>query len=94
MKQLWTNGYETIHILHQHIFRLFLTHPPYFDINSMKHSQKKLPFFWPHPPSPFTWYRDGPKNTVFLEGPYDIKKEKKNIVLVLKLLWQFYSDFQ
>ena len=80
-------GPSLIPILHPHIFRLFLTHPPYVDINSTERQKKKCHFSdSTHPVPLLTWYRDGPKNTVILDGPYDIKREKENIVLVLKLL--------
>ena len=42
VKLMYTYG--TIPKLRQHIFGLFLTHPPYFSINSTER-QQKLPFF-------------------------------------------------
>ena len=53
-KQLY---YGTIPILRQHLFGLFLTHPPYVSIN-LKVS-KKLSFFWLHPPQSLCWRNIG-----------------------------------
>ena len=95
---------ETIPILRQHTFVLFLTHLPIISINSTEH-QQKIPFFWPLIPSSFVDVIQGWSLT--LEGLtkwfqfhkfwipifWPKKKEKRGLVLLFDWMLKTHSDW-